>query len=100
MKIELLTSPTCPSCPMAKRVLGEYSKTNKLPLKEISTSSKEGKKWAEKYGVMSVPSFVIYGEKRPLLKTGAPTPKELTDMVLIADGKKEVKKNFIQKLFF
>lgn len=99
VKIELLTSPTCPNCPAAKKALSEYSRERGIPLKEFSTAKGFGKKWADKFGVTSVPSFVVYGEKRPILKTGAPTRSELEHMVALADGKAEVKKGFFQRLF-
>lgn len=99
VKIELLTSPTCPNCPAAKKALSKYSKESGIPLKELSTTKGFGKKWAEKFGVTSVPSFVVYGEKRPILKTGVPTRKELEHMVALSDGKAKAKKGFFQRLF-
>ncbi len=64
--IYLFSSPTCPNCPNAKRFIQEFKKErDDFILKEMSTATKEGSKKAKKYGIMSVPTFIIKGPNYP-----------------------------------
>ncbi len=66
--VYLFTSPTCPYCPAAKSFIREFKKTrNDFVLKELSTATPEGRKQAQKFGVMSVPTFIIKGPGYPHL---------------------------------
>ncbi len=98
MKVELLTSPTCPHCPAAREILRRFCKEKGLRLVEISTATSKGQKWARKYGITGTPSFVIFGKVRPVLKTGVPSWEELEDMLALANGEKEPPKNFFEKM--
>ncbi|MBR9689330.1 MAG: hypothetical protein GOV01_00315 [Candidatus Altiarchaeota archaeon] len=98
MKIELLTSRTCPHCPMAKKVLKEFSSESGMKFTELDTSTKSGQNWSERYAVSSVPTFVVFGDVRPIIKKGVPTQSELQDIVALADGKRSPKKSWLQKL--
>ena len=60
--VMLFTSPTCQHCPAAKRIMSEFvNEREDFEYKELSTSSKEGSRKAKKFGVMSVPTFLITG---------------------------------------
>lgn len=99
MKIELLTSHTCPHCPRAVQVLKKYCKEHEIRFIEIDSSSKKGKKWSRKFSSMSVPSFAVFGSLGPVFKSGVPTQKELDDIVAISNGEKEMPKPFLKRLF-
>jgi glutaredoxin len=67
-KVYLFTSPTCPHCPPAKKFMQSFkSIRDDFDFIELSTASDEGHRKAEKYDVMSVPTYIIVG-------TGHPTP--------------------------
>ena len=60
--IYLFTSPTCPNCPPAKIFIHNFKKErNDFILKELSTATTEGSRKAKKFGVMSVPTFILKG---------------------------------------
>ena len=64
--VYLFTSPTCPNCPAAKRFIRDFRKERSdFVLKELSTATHEGSKKARKFGVMSVPTFIIKGPGYP-----------------------------------
>ncbi len=61
-KVYLFTSPTCPHCPSAKKFIHEFRTTrDDFELTEFSTATPEGQRKANKYDVMSVPTFIIRG---------------------------------------
>jgi len=65
-KVYLFTSPTCSYCPSAKRFLGEFKRErDDFDAIELSTATPEGQKKAQKYNVMSVPTFIIRGPAFP-----------------------------------
>ena len=73
--IKLLTSPTCPYCPMAKDVLRRFAEQRKdVLVMEMSVTTDEGMKEALKFGIRSVPAMII-SDKRVLI--GVPTINDL-----------------------
>lgn len=65
-KVMLFTSPTCPHCPSAKKFIYSFkNERSDFELIEYSTLSRDGQKKAEKYNVMSVPTFIIKGPGFP-----------------------------------
>jgi len=90
VKIELLTSYTCPHCPQAAETIRRYCRQNAIEFVEINSSSKKGKRWSRKFNAMGTPSFVVFGSVRPVFKTGAPSFKTLDEIVAIANGEKEM----------
>lgn len=67
-KVFLFTSPTCPNCPPAKRFINEFkTQRDDFILNDFSTITPKGQKQAQKFGIRSVPTFVIQGP-------GYPTP--------------------------
>lgn len=64
--IFLFTSPTCPHCPAAKRFANEFKKSrDDFNLIELSTMTPEGRNKASKFGIMTVPTFIITGHAFP-----------------------------------
>jgi len=61
-KVYLFTSPTCPHCPPAKKFINNFKATREdFDFIDMSTMTSEGQKFAEKFNVMSVPTFIIKG---------------------------------------
>ncbi len=107
-KVMLFTSPTCPHCPAAKNFMKEYSKKRgDITYIEYSTATREGHKKAQKYNVMSVPTFIIKGPGfDPIGLRGLQSEKIMDKYIDIALGKKtleEKKENtiltIIKKIF-
>lgn len=55
----LFTSPSCPNCPAAKKLVEE----RKLDCEIINAQSDEGYFKAIQNNVMNVPTFILNGEK-------------------------------------
>ncbi|MBO8182260.1 MAG: thioredoxin family protein [Archaeoglobus sp.] len=61
--IKLLTSPTCPYCPMAADVVRRYVEKNRdVIAMEIPVNTDEGLKEAVKFGIRGVPALIINDE--------------------------------------
>jgi len=75
MLIEIITSPQCPHCPMAKRVVEEVVKKvscDDIEVKYIDATEDPGT--VEKYSIMAVPTIVVDGE---VAFVGAPSSEQL-----------------------
>lgn len=60
--VYLFSSPTCPHCPPAKKVIEEISKErDDFIFKFIMLVTPSAQKMAQKFNVMSVPTFIIQG---------------------------------------
>ncbi|WP_421077607.1 MJ0307 family thioredoxin [Methanothermococcus sp. Ax23] len=75
VKIEVFTSPMCPHCPAAKRVVEEVASGMEGVEIEHVDVMKEPER-AANYGIMAVPTIVIDGEVKFV---GAPTKEALKD---------------------
>lgn len=65
-KVYLFTSPTCPHCPHAKRFIDKFKhQRSDFELIEYSTLTSEGQSKAQKYDVLSIPTFIIKGPGFP-----------------------------------
>jgi len=64
VKVEVYTSPTCPYCPYATKLIHEVAPSfgDSLTVEEIDTWSPEGEKRAMNYNLMAVPTIVINGK--------------------------------------
>ncbi len=61
--IKLLTSPTCPYCPMAADVVRRYMEKNRdVIAMEIPVNTDEGLREAVKFGIRGVPALIINDE--------------------------------------
>ena len=74
LKIEIYTSPTCPYCPAALRMLqkavGIYKEA--INVTEVSVTSPEGQKLAAIYSIQATPTIVVDGD----VKFRGPPPSE------------------------
>ena len=98
VKIEILTSSTCSHCPRAERILKDFSKERGIKLKYFNSATKKGKRWASKFVVSGVPSYVIFGEVTKVLDTGVPSIPHLEKLSDLVDGKREIEKSIFQKI--
>ncbi|AGK60689.1 small redox-active disulfide protein 1 [Archaeoglobus sulfaticallidus PM70-1] len=79
IKIKLLTSPTCPYCPMAADVVRKFVEKNKdVVAIEIPVNTDEGLKEAVKFGIRGVPALIINDQAVIL---GVPSMGELQRVV-------------------
>ncbi|EHP83607.1 redox-active disulfide protein 1 [Methanotorris formicicus Mc-S-70] len=77
VKVEVFTSPMCPHCPAAKRVVEEVASEIDGIEVEYIDAMKEPER-AAKYGIMAVPTIVIDGE---VTFIGAPTKEALVEEI-------------------
>ena len=61
VEIEVYTSPTCPYCPHAVKLLNEVAPSfgQNVVVEEVNSWSEKGQTRAIKYGIMAVPTIVI-----------------------------------------
>lgn len=77
MLIEVFSSPICPHCPGAKRVVEEVVdklSCDDIEVKHIDVTEDPGS--AEKYSIMAVPTIVVDGE---VAFVGAPTAQQFEE---------------------
>jgi len=78
VKIEVFTSPMCPHCPGAKRVVEEVAgEVEGVEVEHVNVMENPEK--AAKYGIMAVPTIVIDGEVKFV---GAPTKEALKEELM------------------
>jgi len=95
--VYLFTSPTCPHCPPAKKFIHEFKKErDDFVLREMSTATKEGNKKARKFGVMSVPTFIIQGNgyPQPIGLRGVQSAKSMNKYLDLSYGLEKEEKKF------
>ncbi|MDK2790320.1 MAG: thioredoxin 1 [Methanothermococcus sp.] len=78
VKVEVFTSPMCPHCPAAKRVVEEVAgEVEGVEVEHVNVMENPEK--AAKYGIMAVPTIVIDGEVKFV---GAPTKEALKEELM------------------
>jgi len=77
-KVEVFTSPSCPHCPGAIRVVEEAKEKlgDKIKVELMDISDPEKREKAISYGVMAVPAIAINDE---IQFVGAPTLEQLLE---------------------
>jgi small redox-active disulfide protein 1 len=86
--VNVFFSPMCPHCPSAKKLAAEVAKERAdVEVKEINTMTNEGAVLAQKFGIMSVPTIVVFGEGQPIGMTGTPSKGHFNKAIDIALGK-------------
>lgn len=93
--IKLFTSPTCPNCPAAKNELRRL-KEQRSDFEEelLELSNPRNQKIAQKYGIMSVPTYIITGPgiQGNMGLVGSQGLNALNNYIEVALGNKSLKK--------
>ncbi len=76
--MKLFTSPTCPHCPKAERVVSRVAREEGVIAIEFPVNTEQGMKEALKYGIRGVPALVI--DERYLI-LGVPDEIELRKLI-------------------
>jgi|FLOH01.1.fsa_nt_gi thioredoxin 1 len=101
-KIEVFTSPTCPHCPSALNLAKQIEKERSdVKVIETSSISSQGRKRAQMYNVMSVPTVFVNGPHFDRIGfRGTPPKSKLLEAIDISLGLKEwtEPKSFIERI--
>lgn len=62
MELKVFTLPTCPSCPIIKKLASEVAEKFGVAFKEVNMATEEGLKEGLSYNIQSTPSIVIDDE--------------------------------------
>ncbi len=81
MKVELLVSEWCPTCPQAERVWSAVAAEREIEFAVIDLAQQEGRELAHRLRVRTIPAIVIDGE---LKAVGVQTMAEALQMVAAA----------------
>lgn len=76
--MKLFTSPTCPYCPKAEKVVSKVAEEEGVLALQLHVNTDEGMREALKYGIRGVPALVV-NEKYLIL--GVPDEDELRRLV-------------------
>jgi len=66
MKLQLLVSQWCPTCPTAEKVWSEAAVRKGLTLEVLDVGKPDGRRVTSELGVRTVPAMVIDGKLRSL----------------------------------
>ncbi len=66
MKLQLLVSQWCPTCPAAEKVWSQAAARAGLPLEVLDVGKPEGRRVVSDLGIRTVPAMVIDGKLRSL----------------------------------
>ena len=84
--MKLFTSPTCPYCPKAEKVVSKVAKEEGVLAMNFPVNTDEGLKEALKFGIRGVPALVI-NDKYLIL--GVPDEGELRELIRKLKGGEE-----------
>jgi glutaredoxin len=59
MELKVFTMPTCPTCPIAKKIASETAEKLGIAFREVNMATDEGLNEGLAHDIMSAPSFVI-----------------------------------------
>lgn len=69
MILKLFTQPTCPKCPVAKKLVAELkTKNSKLKIEEYDTTTVDGLAEASFYTVMATPTILLCDDGGKVIK--------------------------------
>jgi thioredoxin 1 len=105
--IEVFTSPTCPHCPSAKKVVEEvFSERGDVIMREMNSVNLEVQSKMQEFQISSVPTIFIKGPGHGeiLAMQGTPSKERLMELIDLSQGKKNLeevskKKGFFESLF-
>jgi glutaredoxin len=80
MKLQLLVSQWCPTCPAAEKVWSQAAARAGLTLEVLDVGKPEGRRVVSDLGIRTVPAVVIDGKLRSL---GVCTLTEATEMLAL-----------------
>jgi glutaredoxin len=66
MKLQLLVSKWCPTCPAAEKVWSEAAAREGLQLEVLDVGNSDGRRVVVDLGIRTVPAMVINGKLRAL----------------------------------
>lgn len=66
MKLQLLVSEWCPTCPTAEKVWSQAAANKGLELQVLDVGKPEGRRIVSDLGIRTVPAMVIDGKLRSL----------------------------------
>ncbi len=66
MKLQLLVSKWCPTCPAAEKVWSEAAARQGLMLEVLDVGNADGRRVATDLGIRTIPAMVIDGKLRAL----------------------------------
>jgi glutaredoxin len=101
--IEIFTSPGCPHCPNAVKVVKEIEgEREDFIFREFNTFYPEGKERAKQFEVSSVPTIFVRGPGHDeiLAITGTPSKGKLNELIDLSQGKKSLEEVSKEKGFF
>jgi thiol-disulfide isomerase/thioredoxin len=78
VKVILLTTLSCPYCPLAEKVWRELKKKYDFEFEVVDAMTPKGKELVKKFNIMAVPTTIIQydsGEEEVAFK-GVPSPEE------------------------
>jgi len=86
MMMKLFTSPTCPYCPKAEKVVSKVAKGEDVLAINLPVNTGKGMKEALKFGIRGVPALVINDN---YLILGVPDEGELRQLIRKLKGGEE-----------
>jgi len=82
-EVTLVSTKSCPFCPIAKAIWEKLKKEYNFKFKEVDAYSEEGAKLVRKFGISSVPATIIKDEKGERLAfIGVPSEEEAKKEVM------------------
>jgi glutaredoxin len=66
MKLQLLVSQWCPTCPTAEKIWSQAAARESLSLEVLDVGKPEGRRITSELGIRTVPAMVIDGKLRSL----------------------------------
>ena len=73
VKVQIITTKSCPYCPSAKRLWQEVKKEKDFEYEEVDALSEKGQQIVERFGIMSVPTTIIEKDgKKEVAFVGVP----------------------------
>lgn len=76
--VKLFTSPTCPYCPKAAKVVEKVVSEEKVMAVELPVNTDRGMQEALKFGIRAVPAIVVNDE---YVMFGVPDERELRMLI-------------------
>lgn len=86
MKVELLVSDWCPTCPAAERVWRAVAAEREIELAVLDLAQPEGRQAARRHGVRTIPAVIVEGR---LAAVGVPSLEQARALVARAPARRK-----------